>query len=552
MINIDADEPLGEAGEAEWERLRKQIEFASGFWLGFVFSPSPMHVLVLRARVTRLLAAERATVLVYRPEQPEELRSVLQRLLQEAQPPAGCTWVEAVRSDSSGARQQPWTDAWNDLFLRMNERRDALRARLTGGLVFAGPPELKPRIREAAPDLWSVRAMVIDLKTGAPTEIYDPLTIVPDAEGLSAGTVEHEVMAPGLPPDASFALEEAKRREARHAVRPQALALMQAAEGFLAEGRTKEAREAALQARDLLRGGGSYDEAQALALLARAESAGGEPRAAMKHISGALDHWRALGIGRAPLDWCVLAGDLAVGDGNLVEASRMYAEAEAIAREGVRRGANAEALQDLSIVLRRIGGLRRQSGNLPAAGAAYDEALDLARALRERQGETPAALSAMEGSLYNLGTLRASTGEITAAIAAFEEAMAFGRRKLALIGETPAALINFAATLGRLAEMRRASGDFPGTVAALEERADVARRLIELHGSSASHRGLLFRTRRSLAALRQGQGDDAGASVVNEENTWQMIDRHGPSAFSTATASSPPAPWPARGRSTTG
>src|SRR5216683_469517 len=95
---------LGEAGEKQWARLRAQIELAGSFWLGFVFSPSPRSVIVLRERAERLLRTQTQTLLLVRPSSPDELRSVLPFLLESPEPMrAGCTWIEAVREDSPGA-----------------------------------------------------------------------------------------------------------------------------------------------------------------------------------------------------------------------------------------------------------------------------------------------------------------------------------------------------------------------------------------------------------------------------------------------------------------
>ena len=56
-----------------------------------------------------------------------------------------------------------WVAAWDWLMRRLNERRDALRRQLGGALLFAVHPNWKPRVREAAPDFWSVRSLVLDL-----------------------------------------------------------------------------------------------------------------------------------------------------------------------------------------------------------------------------------------------------------------------------------------------------------------------------------------------------------------------------------------------------
>lgn len=88
---------LGEAGEKQWARLRARIGLAGSFWLGFVFSPSPRSVIVLRERAERLLRTQTQTLLLIRPSSPEELWRVLPLMLEDPEPVrAGCTWVEAI------------------------------------------------------------------------------------------------------------------------------------------------------------------------------------------------------------------------------------------------------------------------------------------------------------------------------------------------------------------------------------------------------------------------------------------------------------------------
>ncbi len=275
---IEPDEPLGAENEAQWDRLRSQLELAEKFWLGFVFSPAPRSAVVLRERVERVLRVEGRALLLIAPATPDELRGVLRRLVEEDEPErADCVWVEAVRSDSPGAPEHPWTDAWDELFLRMNVRRDVLRRRLPGGLVFAAAPEIKARVREAAPDLWAVRSMVIDVAAVRSAVKMD----MPALPGLE--------MTRGPAPDPAFALAEAARRGAHGATRSQAQALVQAAEGLLAAGKAREARDAALKAWGLLEGEGGMAEAEALAHAREGGRCGTEDyAAAADHIERAI------------------------------------------------------------------------------------------------------------------------------------------------------------------------------------------------------------------------------------------------------------------------
>lgn len=129
MLHPQADSVLNDQGEAEWRRLLSQLDLAQGFWLGFVFSASPRSVNVLRERTAEQLRSQGRRMFVHRPAEPEGLGEVLRVLLTSREAAeAGCAWVEAIRSDVPGASAQPWTAAWDNLFLRGNERRDALRS----------------------------------------------------------------------------------------------------------------------------------------------------------------------------------------------------------------------------------------------------------------------------------------------------------------------------------------------------------------------------------------------------------------------------------------
>ena len=164
--------------EAEWQRLRRQCELADSFWLGFIFSRSGEPATQLRQRVERIEQSRRqgptslpqtTGVTVMKPASPAELRNLLVPLFEEPTSRVWCVWVEAMHPESSTPDEYsdepagPWAAAWDWLMMRANEHRDGLRRHVNGGLVFAVPSEWKPRVRNAAPDLWSVRSLVLEM-----------------------------------------------------------------------------------------------------------------------------------------------------------------------------------------------------------------------------------------------------------------------------------------------------------------------------------------------------------------------------------------------------
>ncbi|MEZ4409488.1 MAG: hypothetical protein R3A52_23905 [Polyangiales bacterium] len=133
-----ADADLGPNGEAEWQRLRRQLEYADGFWLGFVFTRSPAVCVTLRSRTERMLKTRAMTLQSLRPATPPELAVALASLFDAPAVHHGCVWVEAVRSDPAiiTTSGPTWRDAWESFALRLNERRDRLRRHTSQG---AGP-----------------------------------------------------------------------------------------------------------------------------------------------------------------------------------------------------------------------------------------------------------------------------------------------------------------------------------------------------------------------------------------------------------------------------
>ena len=328
---------LSRAAEAEWASFARHLDLAAGFWLGFLFAPSAVPVDVMRERTARILEAQGRRMVVLAPETPEELRGVLTRLLDPEALTAGCVWVEAIRVDAPGVEDGPWSRAWESLILRMNERRDVYRERLTGGLVLAAPPGVKAQVREGASDLWSVRAIVVELAAEAEIEPFPLAAPVLRGPGEPAGAVQ-----------ADFALAEAERRAKRGGGAPitQAAALVRAAKELLAEGRAGGAEKAAREAARVLEGAGGMEEAEALATLAAAERAvsgsAAEVGEAQEAAEGAAEHIaKALRLaeGREDprlLEWYALDVEIALARRERARARRW--REGGVARAADRRG----------------------------------------------------------------------------------------------------------------------------------------------------------------------------------------------------------------------
>lgn len=549
---------LGPQAEEEWARLRNQLELASGFWLGFVFAPSPAPVGALQQRAEQLLRLQVRPTLSIDPANPADLTEVLPRLFADDARATGCVWVNAVHVDSPDRR---WTAAWEQLLLRLNERRDSLRRHLAGGLVLVAHPIVKPLARDAAPDLWSVRSLVIELRPVVRTE----------AEGGRR----------------SFSADRESAVSSRRGIRlagatrgsPVRL-LLDEVDAALSDGRSGEAAGKARRVIELLESGTAPDEdlATALAWLSRAEEAAGDYPAAVEHARralrarGGVDDALGLELLKRAGSLAGLLGDLeasidayeqmvaaarrSMGDapahealavlsdglgwlgdarsraGDLLGATAAFEEALAVDRRRVATGTgDIGALRDLSVSLRELGVARLGAGDLATSAALFDEALVLARRILDAHGPTPEALSDVSASLDKLGGVSMRAGDHAAATAAYEESLALDRRALDAYGPSPEALRDLSVSLERLGDARLAAGDPAGATAHYQESLELRRRILDAHGPSGEALRNLSVILRKRADDRLSAADVPSGPAAYEESlalARRILDTYGP------------------------
>jgi tetratricopeptide (TPR) repeat protein len=339
---------LGREGEAEWWRLRRQLDLADRFWLGFLFSNDPRVALVLRQRTAGVLRSGARILIELRPGTPDALQAMVAELLQGPGDPAGCIWLEALQADRPGG-EEPWAAAWQELLLRLNGRRERLRRHLDCGLLLAMPSGLKDAVRRAAPDLWSIRGLVLE----------PPSPPVPDVAPVV-------VPAPAELPEGAEPVPGVELQIGGEPQGSDARALLRRAEGLLLRDQPRQAMSAATRALEQLDRSHPL-AAQALAILARAKAADGDAAAAIEHLQAALQ----LSGEQKRSDvflyylWLKLALDR-LGD---LELARTAADGFlGLARQLVERnGESPESLRDLSVSLDNVAGVLQRTGDLGAA-----------------------------------------------------------------------------------------------------------------------------------------------------------------------------------------
>ena len=442
---------FGLVGEREWQRLRRQFELATDPWLGFIFCPAQGPVATLRQRTEFMLQYRARKVRRIHPESPHELRGLMPKLFADLST-AGCVWVEVIAVDSPILDDVgPWAGAWDWLMLRINERRDALRRRLTGPLIFAVHPQWKPRLRDAAPDLWSVRSLVLDVPGNEGLPATDRSDVSAAASKMNDDT-EHVTSVE----EAQAALDQFAKTPSRDA-NSLARLHMYMASALLAADRASEAADHADMALASVTGGKTRLRAQALAVAARAKmQADNDVAAALQHLQEAAGVWRSI-------------------------------------RDSA--GETPQTLRDLSISLDRMGRVHEAAGGTSAAKTAYEESLAIQRRLVETIGKTPQTLRGLSVSLDRMGGVHKAAGDASAAKAAYEESLTIDRRLMETIGENPQTLRDLSVSLERMGGIHQAAGDAAAAKAAREESLAIQRRLASQPPTAAGEHAVLAASR---------------------------------------------------------
>ncbi len=508
---ISAEESLGIQGEAEWSRLRRQLELAEGFWLAFLFTPSTRSAEILRRRLSRQLKASVRSLETLRPRSPQELPDLLQRLLTEdSLQTSGCVWLEAVRSSGD------WKEAWTRLLHRSNERRDHLRRRLEGGLILVAPLDLKPLFRESAPDLWSIRNLVLE---------------------IPALGRRHASQLPSLSPKKLPAQRGAKHSPSgtRHSIptgsgnveqkRSEATGLLKKANSYLAQQRTADAVVAARSAVDLLSDNPPSNPSlgESLYWLARAEQADGDLGAAEEHIWQAL-HVQPEGNDRQRLLWLELASQVSQAVGDWEKARTACLESVRFARCRLEEETESpQAMRDLSVSLEKLGNVQRDTGDAAAALDAFQQSLKISYRLIEQFGESPQAMRDLLVSLNKLGDVQRNTGDAAAALDAFQWSLKISQRLIEQFGESPQALYDLVSSYFRLAQINQDQGSLKDGAGLAEKSEELMRNLIERFGQTPQWTGNLQACLRLSADILEGLGRTKEAAEKR-----QQVDEVGP------------------------
>jgi len=292
---------LSALGEETWLDLRHHVEWAEGFALIVLFSSNPALQSVLRERLASIYRTRVSHLQHVTPHSPETLVAEVMSLIRTPselhESSAAPLWL-----DISADRDEAWEYGRKNLLERLNEHRELLRQRLRRPFILVLPSGYRQRLRELAPDLWSIRSVSLDL---------DELTLIRRDEGVSTagpGLDRYELMT--QPPSPPTFFEEAQWREWERLQRSGT----QSHDMLLVGWR---ATDAALATRQLQKAAQIAAEVLNLARWLAVKGEARDMQETVRDLSIALDN----------------VGDVARALGRLEEADTAYRESLALRRE---------------------------------------------------------------------------------------------------------------------------------------------------------------------------------------------------------------------------
>jgi tetratricopeptide (TPR) repeat protein len=480
--------------EDEWPRLKTQLEIRCP-WLAFAFCSSREQAVELMERTRQQVRAEGGDLELVKAIEPRDIRDLVEFLLHSPSSAERLIWIDGVATGR--IRHSVAPAAWEHALLRANDHRDAIQRVHRYGTVFCLPMELKPLVREAAPDLWAKRVLTVEV---------DPpvaITHMQDAADAPYTPLDQYTLGVATPADPRARTKGARPQllEARRLLRSgDAQGAAEVLEGFLSDGSggmpVTDRADALVELASAWSVLGDF--ASSTHSLEQAIASGGltqrELDRALVDLASmaAADHrpelaaasWQALVALRQNGSAAGLAGALTElarsqrAVGRLDQAVISYERAVAIFRD-LASNDSASYRQGLASLLSALSASFGELGRPEEGLAVAQEAVVLYRSLAAGNREL---LPDMAVSLHNLSVLLSGVGRRLDALAAAEEAVALLRtamrdRPAALLPDTAAALNNLAAALLALGRLEDA-------LAAAQEAAAFCRKLAAIDPDS--------------------------------------------------------------------
>ena len=343
---------LSVRGEETWLSLRYHVEWAEGFALIVLFSSNPALYGLLRERLANIYRTRVSHLQQVTPQSAATLTEEVMGLIRTP----SALYVDAAVPlwlDLAAGRDSAWEHARDNLVARLNEHRDLLRQRWRCPVLLLLPAGYRQRLRELAPDLWSIRDFSLDLDE---LEIMRYEGDTPCAGHLITGMYNARDTTSPFPQvptsfDAAQWLEWERLQQSGATSREMLLAGWRAV-------------DAALSARQLQRAVQIAQDVLKISREMRAQE--GDTPETVRDLSVALNN----------------VGRVAEALGQWAEAETTYRESLALMRQQRERlGDTPETVRDLSVSLDSVGRVAVALGQRAEARAFYQEALILCRRL---------------------------------------------------------------------------------------------------------------------------------------------------------------------------
>ena len=146
-----------------WRLLARHLELTDGFSFVVVLAPDDAAIGYLRSQLPEMVGKARNAVrrVVFDPS--ADVGSLAESLLDvRTTKSTRLIWVDADPVDPDHALARD--NAWRNALSRLNRYRNSLQSQINCTLAIAGSFSLQTILREAAPDLWSIRSTVIRIE----------------------------------------------------------------------------------------------------------------------------------------------------------------------------------------------------------------------------------------------------------------------------------------------------------------------------------------------------------------------------------------------------
>ena len=350
-------------------------------------------------------------------------------------------WIELNHgSDKS------WTENQLNLLLRLNENRELTRSTLKRALVIVMPGNLASRVKDIAPDLWSIRGFSLDLDdveagneghTGTRVDegkqwLYDSPLKRGDALLWEASSVKEWVRLKGKPETGSNVVHAGYK----------------AVDIAISLCCYQEALKIAEELLDLTR--------------ENIKHASDNKSVLLWELSAALDR---VGVANLSLN-------------NLTAAIAACRESLKIRRNILHEyGKAPQALRDISVSLNKVADVEIQSGLINDALLNYKESLKIRRNILYEYGKAPQALRDISVSLDNVANVEIQFGLINDALLNYKESLKIRRNILHEYGKAPQALRDISVSLERIGNAESKAEHRKEAKAAYDESLSIAKRL---------------------------------------------------------------------------